>query len=129
MTPAFCALTLRRIFAKSILGLRLIPLKHELAADDLCLKEFFATEAVVCAVLMLFNSPGRIPARQWEARPDLNQEAKIGVQLGNSGFTFLRAAAGMFPPARKGRSGDHAATTGGNWLRFPMASNRLEIDQ
>ncbi len=35
-----------------------------------------------------------------------------------------------YEPAKPKRtSGDQAATRGGSWLRLPMASNRLEIDQ
>jgi len=34
---------------------RIAELKYDLAADDFCLHEFFATEAAFCAILMLFN--------------------------------------------------------------------------
>ena len=34
---------------------RIAELKYDLAADDFCLREFFATEAAFCAILMLFN--------------------------------------------------------------------------
>jgi hypothetical protein len=34
---------------------RIAELKYDLAADDFCLQEFFATEAAFCAILMLFN--------------------------------------------------------------------------
>jgi hypothetical protein len=34
---------------------RIRELKHDLAADDFCLHEFFATEAAFCSVLLLFN--------------------------------------------------------------------------
>src|SRR5438309_6932857 len=34
---------------------RIAELKYDLAADDFCLQEFFATEAAFCAVLLLFN--------------------------------------------------------------------------
>jgi hypothetical protein len=34
---------------------RIAELKYDLAADDFCLKEFFATEATFRAILLLFN--------------------------------------------------------------------------
>jgi hypothetical protein len=34
---------------------RIAELKYDLAADDFCLHEFFATEAAFCAILLLFN--------------------------------------------------------------------------
>lgn len=34
---------------------RIAELKYDLAADDFCLRQFFATEAAFCAILMLFN--------------------------------------------------------------------------
>ena len=34
---------------------RIAELKYDLAADDFCLKEFFATEAAFRAILLLFN--------------------------------------------------------------------------
>ena len=34
---------------------RIAELKYDLAADDFCLRQFFATEAVFCSILMLFN--------------------------------------------------------------------------
>ena len=34
---------------------RIAELKHDLGADGICLKEFFATEAAFRAVLLLFN--------------------------------------------------------------------------
>ena len=34
---------------------RIGELKYDLAADDFCLHEFFATEAAFCSVLLLFN--------------------------------------------------------------------------
>jgi hypothetical protein len=34
---------------------RIAELKYDLAADDFCLQQFFATEAAFCAILMLFN--------------------------------------------------------------------------
>src|SRR5262249_20768014 len=37
---------------------RIAELKYDLAADDFCLQEFFATEAAFCAILMLFNLLG-----------------------------------------------------------------------
>ena len=82
MTPAFCALILRRIFAKSIHGLRLIPLKHESAADDLCLMEFFATEAVVCAVLMLFIRLGEFQRASGKQGLTSIRRPKSGPSLG-----------------------------------------------
>lgn len=37
---------------------RIAELKYDLAADDFCLHQFFATEAVFCAILLLFNLLG-----------------------------------------------------------------------
>jgi hypothetical protein len=37
---------------------RIAELKYDLAADDFCLHEFFATEAAFCAILLLFNLLG-----------------------------------------------------------------------
>jgi len=37
---------------------RIEELKYDLAADDFCLRQFFATEAVFCSILMLFNERG-----------------------------------------------------------------------
>jgi Transposase DDE domain group 1 len=37
---------------------RIAELKHDLAADDFCLREFFATEAAFRSILMLFNLLG-----------------------------------------------------------------------
>lgn len=34
---------------------RMEELKYDLAADDFCLRQFFATEAVFCSIRMLFN--------------------------------------------------------------------------
>jgi hypothetical protein len=34
---------------------RIAELKYDLAADDFCLQEFFATEAAFCGILILFN--------------------------------------------------------------------------
>lgn len=34
---------------------RIGELKYDLAADDFCLREFFATEAAFCSILLLFN--------------------------------------------------------------------------
>src|SRR5208337_3250315 len=45
------------------------------------------------------------------------------------GFQVFTRSSKYDPASPKRTSGDHAATTGGNWLRFPIASNKLEIDQ
>lgn len=37
---------------------RIAELKHDLAADDFCLQEFFATEAAFRSILLLFNLLG-----------------------------------------------------------------------
>lgn len=37
---------------------RIAELKHDLAADDFCLHEFFATEAAFRSILLLFNLLG-----------------------------------------------------------------------
>jgi hypothetical protein len=37
---------------------RIVELKHDLAAEDFCLHEFLATEAVIHSILLLFNLLG-----------------------------------------------------------------------
>jgi hypothetical protein len=37
---------------------RIAELKHDLGADDFCLREFFATEAAFRSILLLFNLLG-----------------------------------------------------------------------
>jgi len=45
-------------------------------------------------------------------------------------FCHVLTRSNRYDPAKPKRtSGDQAATRGGNWLRLPIASNRLEIDQ
>ena len=51
------------------------------------------------------------------------------VEFDTTGFQVFTRSSKYDPASPKRTSGDHAATTGGNWLRFPMASNMLEIDQ
>ena len=43
---------------------RIAELKHDLAADDFCLQEFFATEAAFRSILLAVQSARRISARQ-----------------------------------------------------------------
>ena len=47
---------------------RIAELKHDLAADDFCLQEFFATEAAFRSMLLLFNLLGESSATVVSAR-------------------------------------------------------------
>jgi hypothetical protein len=48
----------RDYYQRACVEQRIEELKSDLAADDFCLREFFATEAAFLAVLMLFNLLG-----------------------------------------------------------------------
>jgi len=69
---------------------RIAELKYDLAADDFCLHEFFATEAAFLAILMLFNLLGemqRMSAMKQYRRPATlrAQVFLCGAILGRSG--------------------------------------------
>jgi len=56
---------------------RIEELKSDLAADDFCLKEFFATEAAFLSVLMLFSLRGE--SQRATGMTDYRQPATLGV--------------------------------------------------
>ena len=69
---------------------RIAELKYDLAADDFCLHEFFATEAAFCGILMLFNLLGEFQrAGQMQGyRQPATLRAQVflcGAILGRSG--------------------------------------------
>jgi hypothetical protein len=64
-------------------------LKYDLAADDFCLQEFFATEAAFCAILMLFNLLG-----EWQRASQMKgyrQPATLRAQVFLCGAVLGRA--------------------------------------
>ena len=68
---------------------RIAELKYDLAADDFCLQEFFATEAAFCAVLLLFNLLSEFQrALGWEV---YRQPATLRVQVFLCGAVLGRA--------------------------------------
>src|ERR1017187_845110 len=69
---------------------RIAELKHDLAADDFCLQEFFATEAAFRSVLLLFNLLGEFQraCRFTRYRQPATLRAQIflcGALLGRAG--------------------------------------------
>jgi hypothetical protein len=93
---------------------RIAELKYDLAADDFCLKEFFATEAAFRSILLLFNLLGEfqqacgmqeyrrpaafLPSRSFSAAPFLEDPTK------NKCFIRLWLEAGwkpVFPHLRR----------------------------
>ena len=58
---------------------RIEELKSDLAADDFCLKEFFATEAAFLAILMLFNLLGEF--QRATSMPGYRQPATLRLQV------------------------------------------------
>lgn len=69
---------------------RIAELKHDLAADDFCLREFFATEAAFLAILMLFNLLGEMQRmsgmKQYRRPATLRAQVFLcGAFLGRSG--------------------------------------------
>jgi hypothetical protein len=69
---------------------RIAELKYDLAADDFCLHQFFATEAAFCAILLLFNLLGefqRASGMQRYRRPTTlrTQVFLCGAVLGRAG--------------------------------------------
>ena len=74
---------------------RIAELKYDLAADDFCLHEFFATEAAFCAILMLFNLLAEF--QRATGLPGYRQPATLRMQvflcgaiLGRAGHRTLR---------------------------------------
>ena len=94
---------------------RIAELKHDLAADDFCLREFFATEAAFRSILLLFNLLGEF---QRACRlPSYRQPATLRAQV------FLCGAL-------LGRTGHrlllHLSTSwGGLQQRIPLLENLL----
>jgi hypothetical protein len=69
---------------------RIAELKYDLAADDFCLKEFFATEAAFRSILLLFNLLGEFQrvCRMQEYKQPATLRVQIflcGAILGKSG--------------------------------------------
>ena len=68
---------------------RIEELKSDLAADDFCLQEFFATEAAFLAILMLFNLLGEF--QRAAGMKDYRQPATLRVQVFLCGAILGRA--------------------------------------
>lgn len=68
---------------------RIAELKYDLAADDFCLHEFFATEAAFCAILMLFNLLGEF--QRATGMKGYRQPATLRTQLFLCGAVLGRA--------------------------------------
>ena len=92
---------------------RIAELKHDLAADDFCLQEFFATEAAFRSILLLFNLLGEFqracrlttvsPTRH-AARPGFPLRRSAGPSrppLGPASVRFLGRPAATHPAAGK----------------------------
>lgn len=94
---------------------RIAELKHDLTADDFCLREFFATEAAFRSILLLFNLLGEF---QRACRfTSYRRPATLRTQI------FLCGAL-------LGRAGRHlvlhlAASWGGLHQRIPLLENVL----
>lgn len=69
---------------------RIAELKYDLAADDFCLKEFFATEAAFRAILFLFNLLGEF--QRVSGMPGYRQPATLRTQIFLCGAILGRAA-------------------------------------
>jgi len=73
---------------------RIAELKHDLAADDFCLQEFFATEAAFRSILLLFNLLGEFQRAAGLAtyRQPATLRAQVflcGALLGRAGSPFV----------------------------------------
>ena len=68
---------------------RIAELKYDLADDDFCLHEFFATEAAFCAILMLFNLLAEF--QRATRMPGYRQPATLRVQVFLCGAILGRA--------------------------------------
>jgi hypothetical protein len=68
---------------------RIEELKSDLAADDFCLKEFFATEAAFLSILMLFNLLGEF--QRATGMTGYRQPASLRVQVFLCGAILGRA--------------------------------------
>jgi hypothetical protein len=69
---------------------RIAELKYDLAADDFCLKEFFATEAAFQAILLLFNLLSEF--QRVSGMPGYRQPATLRTQIFLCGAILGRAA-------------------------------------
>jgi len=69
---------------------RIAELKYDLAADDFCLKEFFATEAAFQAILLLFNLLSEF--QRVSGMPGYRQPATLRTQVFLCGAILGRAA-------------------------------------
>lgn len=69
---------------------RIAELKYDLAADDFCLQEFFATEAAFCGILMLFNLLGEF--QRASQMPGYRRPATLRAQVFLCGAILGRAA-------------------------------------
>jgi hypothetical protein len=68
---------------------RIAELKHDLAADDFCLQEFFATEAAFRSILLLFNLLGEF--QRACGLPSYRQPATLRAQVFLCGALLGRA--------------------------------------
>jgi hypothetical protein len=68
---------------------RIAELKYDLAADDFCLHEFFATEAAFCAILLLFNLLGEF--QRASGMKSYRQPATLRTQVFLCGAVLGRA--------------------------------------
>jgi hypothetical protein len=68
---------------------RIAELKYDLAADDFCLQEFFATEAAFCAILLLFNLLGEF--QRATGMKGYRQPATLRTQIFLCGAVLGRA--------------------------------------
>jgi len=68
---------------------RIAELKYDLAADDFCLHEFFATEAAFLAILMLFNLLAEF--QRAAGMPRYRQPASLRVEVFLCGAILGRA--------------------------------------
>ena len=78
---------------------RIAELKHDLAADDFCLQEFFATEAAFRSILLLFNLLGEFQRAAGMAtyRQPATLRTQVflcGALLGRAGHSTVWEATG-----------------------------------
>src|SRR5579884_1627503 len=74
------------------------------------------------------NSEGRLRSSLMQNRTE-SWEGTGNCQL-RTGNCYVGTFRIKYPPASaKIRSGDHAASAGGSWLKFPIASNKLDTVQ
>src|SRR6267142_1366335 len=94
---------------------RIAELKHDLAADDFCMREFFATEAAFRSILLLFNLLGEF---QRACRfPSYRQPATLRAQIFVYGAPLAPAYHYLHPHL--------SAPCGGLQQRIPLLENVL----